>query len=986
MPMHWQNVDVPFTGGLNQGVNDHLRGVGEFSILENCYYDKDGELRIRGGGASLGTTVFTGGNAIATAQAVMARGNELLLLSGKRGYAWSPETGAWKDQGTQRNIEIVARDLATAPTLITSAGSRSCVSTAKLGDYLAVAYWSGGEPLTGAATISLSVYDLNTYTAIVDSLTVATAPATSVLPLFNVVALTGSNSFAIVYGDTATTLSVKFLNNANTSSPALSSATSIASRGSGKRLHARAFSPTQFVTATANATQILVELHTSSAVSVDDDAWAIGSSQEIFDLVVDQSNSRFFVVYGTVGGGLPGVAGYSVSGSTITRVFDGFVGATPVGLLGEAAACLDASDTDALRLFYEDVPTALNNDYEARAKGLRSILVDAAGSSSGDGYVAYGVEISAGPFAHDGQNYIPCTIYAGPLFTGCLVGGSGGIFSRYFVSESHQNADVHRAQPPTSLGAGKFIYPASRQDFDRVGTTYNDILAFLIEANMSPGVPSSCLVGDALYVADGVLRLQDGRQLNYAGFNGTPSSVGPYTTPSSGTLNSGDYGLAFVHRWMDALGNLHESVASTAEVVTASLTDSIASDGLLGEAGARSRSNERIDVYLTQVDGTVFLLKQSVAMPAGAYHTPLLIDSDPNAAATILYSQLELSNICPPTFLQMASDGNVVLGIPCDRRNTLWASRPLVRNTAVGFSDEMVMYTPEGGDNTAVSFLDRPILFKADQIRYLSGQAPDALGLNGYSGTVEASRDAGCDDWRSLVRVQGRGTDGLVFKAGTKGFHLFDRSMQVDQQIGRAVKDYNSQTVLSATVVSAASQARFCMSGGDVLVLDYHRRLWSVFPDLGAVASCVWQGKWVYVKSDGTVVVDDGATWTDPGSVAVTAKARIGWARNNILGWQRSRWVGLLGTRPTSGAGDALTIRAYREYDQGTEVDELAVPISSGSSPIMHKFRVLDQKCTAFAVEIEWESTAALQASSFTGLTLEMAAKNGLNREAEQEA
>src|SRR5687767_8824147 len=107
MALQKQLISIPFTGGLNQKVNKHLLPLSQFFTLENCFYDKQGGLRIRNGYQQLGSTQSPG----AVLSTVAAINNELVHMDGQSLWGWSPNDAVWWKRGSLGQLDVSVRQV-----------------------------------------------------------------------------------------------------------------------------------------------------------------------------------------------------------------------------------------------------------------------------------------------------------------------------------------------------------------------------------------------------------------------------------------------------------------------------------------------------------------------------------------------------------------------------------------------------------------------------------------------------------------------------------------------------------------------------------------------------------------------------------------------------------------------------------------------------------------------------------------------------------
>ena len=490
---------------------------------------------------------------------------------------------------------------------------------------------------------------------------------------------------------------------------------------------------------------------------------------------------------------------------------------------------------------------------------------------------------------------------------------------------------------------------------------------------------------DQLFIAAGVLYSYANGQLVEHGFLHGPEITLGVNSASGGSLSDGTYSWIAVYSWVDAGGNKHYSLPSTA--VSSALSGGGSSQSVpmtIKSLLRTSKSGVLIEIYRTEDGGTTYYLEQLVnnaatattAATAGAKTDAALI------AAGVIYSTGEVENtqIPPPRFIGEAL-------------NRLWSyaggqtfyfSKPSVDGRGVEFAEENTYQASRVRSPVALVEMDmRAIVLGTDGICWFSGDGPDAAGNGAFSRDVKINSSVGCADPESVVVAQ----DGVFFKS-TKGIYLLDRSLEL-HYVGADVETYNSYAVTSARVLDKRHQVVFTLSGVDspMLVYDYLARqwcTWTVPSGLSLADACQWADEHTYLTT-GAAVYQQGTGFTD-NSAGYQLKLRTGWLRvAGLQGFMRTRRAILIGTKRA--AHNLVVVTRYDGDESSVQTFTFDASDAVPSGDDLYQFRtdrLSRQKCETISFEIydNQSEYGANEGYSINELQLESLIKGGSYRHA----
>lgn len=340
----------------------------------------------------------------------------------------------------------------------------------------------------------------------------------------------------------------------------------------------------------------------------------------------------------------------------------------------------------------------------------------------------------------------------------------------------------------------------------------------------------------------------------------------------------------------------------------------------------------RIELYRTTAGGSIFYrhhdATSSGTTQSGTFATisltSTITDADlADGSHPYLYTtDGTVPATTPPSFRVLVAEDNRLYGVGDDGR-TLWFSQQYDGASAPAFCLPFT-FAIEDTRNTinAIGVTDgRKVFFTEDAMYILSGQGPSRSNQNSdYSSLQRLPYAVGCSDWRSVRQTD----DGLWFQS-QRGIEMLTRSLELVpfQELGakvtRTLATY--PYVTSAIYVPEQSQMRFTLSDTDdvdterdgrTIVFDTRLKRWSihVYQQLPADASsCTAVSAifhdtlgyiWAWQSSTDALVrrektLNDAAPWLDYTSSWITKDMRIAWAKaTDLQGWQKLRRVRVL--------------------------------------------------------------------------------------------
>ena len=577
--------------------------------------------------------------------------------------------------------------------------------------------------------------------------------------------------------------------------------------------------------------------------------------------------------------------------------------------------------------------------YAARTTDMVATISIAMGipfsnGSTSTAVLARGVRLASKAWVYEGVPYVAvtqesilqCTYFVLDAETGRVVvralPGYGGLPS----AGASFGTDATYNMPEVSLvGTSKFRFAAG-QILGLGGAT--SVLFVPVNGAIPIGASSLTLdfndaqrsyrtaeAAGSMHLGGGLLQMYDGLGFVEHGFNLYPegqTATGALSVTGLSAGSTYSYQYVGVYEWNDNAGNLHRSAPSVPVTVTSSAVISAANDAaitfptlrLTQKTPANGRGAVLLAVYRTEdaaaaSGGTLFyrLPYTSTNINDASVDSVTITDDTEDAdliAGAPLYTTGDVvANLASPPPLALVAHKNRLWVVDSTNPLTITYSKQLSPGVPVEFGQDFtVNVNPLGGDVTGLASLDdKLIIFKRGMIYFATGDGPSDTGLDDdISAPIMVTSDSGCINQRSI----GTTPDGIMFQSD-KGIKLLTRALAV-VDIGAPVSGLDAGGCTSTVQVATKDQLRLSFDDRTVLCFDYFVGQWSQFTNIAAVDSLVWQGQHVYLRSDGTMLIEDATTKTDDGSF-IPFKIKTAWLQfGGMQGYQRLYRVLLLGT------------------------------------------------------------------------------------------
>lgn len=369
----------------------------------------------------------------------------------------------------------------------------------------------------------------------------------------------------------------------------------------------------------------------------------------------------------------------------------------------------------------------------------------------------------------------------------------------------------------------------------------------------------------------------DGKAWFDLGFQEVPEIGTPVASGGAGSL-TGTYQITVTFEWYDAKGNLHQSAAAVPQSVSATSNTTITTPVYL-PSGTSKNQPIQVSVWRTVANGTTFYLtaRDYISWDSGTSSpkniasttTDALIISNP-----ILYTTGGIIESGPtPAMNDLIKHNRRIIGIDAEDTNKLFYSKTLQDKTAPQFNEDLFLRCDDGfGGALKIASLDEKlVILKKKDIFVIFGSGPNDLGTNSdFSDPQRVQTDQGISEPASLVKFP----EGLLFKS-TEGWKVLTRQLTVIDA-GISVDRLNSLTVSSAVLIEDQNQIRITHTEGTTIIFDYLTKKWTTVTNQAAIGSANFNGKHVFLKSDGSVLLETSGQWLMDTSV-VEPRLTTGW-------------------------------------------------------------------------------------------------------------
>ncbi|MFO0253034.1 MAG: hypothetical protein ACK52V_02855 [Betaproteobacteria bacterium] len=991
MPLQKQTVDIPLGVGVDTITDPKQVQPGKLALVENGIFEKIGRMSARFGqtaipnrtvatstaGTPLNTTLMGG-------ERVGALGSELVVDDGVWANGWSPSTNAWIQKGASHSSQVRSRFLSAGKSEFFTA-----FDVAQGGGYechvFATGFGPGNNPAGQFATIIdqtsgevVSEIELGAWQAIWTScrvvftngrffvyyndrisgtrtdidvrvFTVSTlswsAPATAagsasaVFGPFNVKIL---NNEIVLVTDLKAGLSSNVVNLyrcSNTTGVVVGGAVTVFTATSGTRVF-HMINMCENITATA------------------DDAIYVCFTEA--DNGTGRANPRTYV------------AVYSTAYAVVTAAFQ------PVSGAQVRHGTMIAAAANSIRAaFYEqDTTGGITTGF------LRVMQISRTGTTVDSAQYAPNACPVADIVTIGGRTLVPAVVESALQATYCLVdvttgaalsnaadrvvtafGNAEAVSSVYDVGKSLIVGSrlVLSLGSAVSLGGAASVTPvifyAPRRHEVTLGLS-------------AAGVRTQ--IGDATFRSGGTLWAFDGMRNVETNFRLAPEIV---VSGFGGAVSSRTFGVAVVFEYRDAKGQIHRSAPTFANITTTSASLEV----IVRNTAISNKLEYSAVVYRTVANGSTFY-RAGVGV-CNATTSRVTVNPDMSDATLtdneILYTTGGvLESAPPPAANYVFPHQNRLVLCACEDGNEAFISREYVTGEVPYFNEAIKVRIDDGAGPivAGASFDDKFVLFKRNSIYAFAGSGPNDVGSqNDLSLPQIVSPDVGCADPLSVIRVP----QGVFFKS-ERGYFMLNRGLQLDY-LGAEVDSFKALPVTGAVHIPEQNQIRFYTGAGPTLVYDYYFQQWTTFTATFGVSASVWNGQAISLRSDGTAIYEDRATFLDQGQ-NVPLKLVTPWLRSDSLqGFQRIYEAAFLGSNLS---GHTFQVRVGYDYeDTYSETLTLASSVFTTSVEQV-KVRPARQKCQSIRFEVTKlnPSNTAGPGINLSGMAITVGVKGNINR------
>lgn len=473
-------------------------------------------------------------------------------------------------------------------------------------------------------------------------------------------------------------------------------------------------------------------------------------------------------------------------------------------------------------------------------------------------------------------------------------------------------------------------------------------------------------LGDSALISGGYLALYDGKDIVENGFHLYPE-ITLAQSAGSGAIANGTYSYKALWEWTDANGRVHRSEPSVAASITTTGSNDIvtvtAQELTLTAKNTNTGGAEpvqvRLVIYRTTAGGSTYY---RIPTPSASNYYEVQ-DGIADSAITdneVLYTQGgEVANEQPPACGHVCTYKNRVWVTNLEDGSKAWYSKIRINNDdPYAFSENLQISVGDAERVIAAQALDDKLLFfKERRLLYTFGEGPNNLAQSGeFADPVDVNFDGGIAEAASLVKFPA----GIIWKH-QRGFYVMGGDLN-PQYIGKAVEDFNDETVTSAVLIPSKNQIRWTHSAGSILAFDYFHQQWYEYSTLQCSGGTIRDGKHVVVSSNNIYEQDDSA-WTDGGS-SYNFLVQTGWiSLGGLSGFKR---VYKIFFEAQYKADHDLTITVDMEQDGTVYTDTYTVDaasVSGGTDTYRWEIALSRQKCSSIRVKIEDTNLAGTEQS-----------------------
>ena len=877
MPLQKQIVPINFSGGVDTKSDSKTVIPGKLLELENGVFQKGNRISKRYGYGVQNQNIVGSLDPIDEGEALSVFNDELNLYTGTKLYTYAESVNSWVDKGNVASVTTT-----NTPILVNSYEQKNV--SVGTNNNITVYAWEDSRGGT-----RYSVFDQTTGSAILsDQVLAASSTRPRVLAFGDYLVL-----FYSVASDTSLRYKTIFIKTPTTISSDFTITTDMAAT---PNYDALVIGEKIFVPYSDDTSTITVRtIDSSFTISA---ANTIAESGAGGVAVISDISDNAWIVYHT---------GANVKVRVYSYTFASVLAATVLEATASTIRNITGYVSSGVLTAYYEVNAA-----QTYNQLIRTNTMTVAGVAGTASVFKRSVGLASKTFLNNGT-YYTAVIHESTLQPSYFIlNSSGNVVAKVNWLTAGKLIDNRNLSEVPSVSTNTYLLASGYRSsivsddntiFALVGVSANELL-FDSEKKFL-----NAQLGE-LHIVGGILQAYDGISVVEHGFHLFPENVTTGTATTGGSMVAGTYQVCVCYEWTDNLGQIHRSAPSVprtqvipAGTSTNTLTVTIPTLRLTAKAG--NRANVRLVVYGTEVAGTLFYRLTSSASPTYNDTAADTVTFTRTAAdASILSNDLlyttggVLENIAAPSCSLIATYKNRIVLAGLDDKLAFQYSKEKLSLSPVEFTDSFIGRVDSfGGDITALGAMDNYVVFfKRSAIYVFTGNGPNDTGAqNDYGQPQLITTDVGCDNPNTVVITP----EGLMFKS-TKGIYLLDRGLSV-RYVGAAVEDFNDKTIQSSKLLADVNEVRFITNDDTCLVYNYFFKdetgigQWSTFTNHTAEDCEIWQNKFVFLKANGQVWVENKTLFSDSNAPIVLSLTTAWMSFAGIQGLQRIYRMILLG-------------------------------------------------------------------------------------------
>lgn len=493
----------------------------------------------------------------------------------------------------------------------------------------------------------------------------------------------------------------------------------------------------------------------------------------------------------------------------------------------------------------------------------------------------------------------------------------------------------------------------------------------------------TALLTKSLTLGASLIQSYDGAQLVELNHLAPPEQVTAATTATGGALSNGTYLYAAVYEWVDANGEIQQSLPSSIGSITISGGGSVQQLQLSCRAPLLTAKQGIVVRFYVSLSTQQTLFASAVGDASlsgifGSLTTGLITLNVSSIGTAPLYSQSALSNDAPqPTnFLARVSDrlwGHAGQGV-------LEFTKTRIVTHAAEFSGLLTQQLSSFLLPNAMAELsgNRQVVFADEALAEFDGDGPDNTGSGVFNDDELISRSIGCQAQRNLVRW-----DGGVLFSSKKGWYNLDDGLGL-QYVGADIEAYNGLTPAGVAYDPVSNRIKAALQGvgSPILVFDTYTQTWSVETNsfgINAQSIVFWRDQMQLLDIANNVVWSQTpGLYTDSGA-AIIMRERTGWfAPADLLGFFYVKKIEILGEKKSD---HNLIVNLRYNYSEAI-ASTTTIPCDPSIAIGPYQWGITPKQQQAFALSIEiyddFTGFTPGEGYALEGIALELGFENGL--------